>query len=247
MRQLAEQLKFQVRSGAHSPLSGSMLSMSNNMMMSQMRLNVEVEADHQSSKPWFSPILQSSARREVIDVYSGSTPLDGAWFSTDAHKRAASLKLAEKIDFSSFKQPLGRCSITISETENRAIQLSQLDEILTHAHDRLQHEVWMTKGRGNDKPQELGSLKQVSLYDLADYVIRPTTARDKTSMVEFLASGPQKPDYFVSCAPRACCELMVLVTGKPLVVSDSISVSVEPLNECKAKLHCTDYQTNSWC
>jgi len=77
VRQLAEQLKFS--SSAHSSLSSSMLSMSSNMM-SPMRLSIEDEAAPQSSKLWLSPILQSSAQREVIDVYSGNTPLNGAFF-----------------------------------------------------------------------------------------------------------------------------------------------------------------------
>ena len=42
---------------------------------------------------------------------------------------------------------------------------------------------------------ELTSPDVVSLYDLDKFVIRPSTKARQCSLVELMASGPQKPDY----------------------------------------------------
>ena len=39
---------------------------------------------------------------------------------------------------------------------------------------------------------------EVNLYDMAKYVIYPSTERDQCSVVELMADGAQPPDYFVA-------------------------------------------------
>ena len=118
-----------------------------------------------------------------------------------------------EIDFSLFKKDR---KFSIEKTEHRAIKLSQLEAIVQHAELRLQNETWLTKPRRKDKKQFLvkGSfLSNIDLYTLAAYVIKPASVccdaclfkpvecpkdNEKRSVVEVMATEPQKPDFFVS-------------------------------------------------
>jgi hypothetical protein len=68
------------------------------------------------------------------------------------------------------------------------------------AKDEAEDEV--ARALEGDNEQEvvipITSLEQVTLYDLNTHFILPQTAKHECSLVELLAEGPQKPDYFVS-------------------------------------------------
>ena len=91
----------------------------------------------------------------------------------------------------------------IPETAQRAISLDQLRCVVTHAETRLlvKREKWAVSRLGEAGKwckYMLEDPKEITLYDLADYVIRPATELFKCSLVEIMADKPQPPDYFVS-------------------------------------------------
>ena len=99
--------------------------------------------------------------------------------------------------------PDGLCRIP--KTSERAISLDQLQCIVTHAETRLlvKCEKWAVSRLGEGewwkrKDYMLEDPKEITLYDLADYVIRPATKSFNCSLVEIMADKPQPPDYFVS-------------------------------------------------
>ena len=59
--------------------------------------------------------------------------------------------------------------------------------------------VWMVWNMGENKNnKELTATEEVTLYSLSTYMINAATLAQKTSLVEFMASGEQNPDFFVS-------------------------------------------------
>ena len=86
--------------------------------------------------------------------------------------------------------PAARC--TIPKTEERAITLRQLRRVCAHIKRRCVRERW-TNNKG-----ELLTPEQVTLYDANRYVIMPATERLRCAFVELVASGPQRPVWFVS-------------------------------------------------
>ena len=50
----------------------------------------------------------------------------------------------------------------------------------------------------NKNNKELTATEEVTLYSLSTYMINAATSAQKTSLVEFMASGEQNPDFFVS-------------------------------------------------
>jgi hypothetical protein len=80
----------------------------------------------------------------------------------------------------------------ISKTEERAITLRQLRAVCAHIQRRCVAERWTNREGNLLKPEE------VDLYTTTRYVIKPATLKRKCSYVELVASGPQKPKWFVS-------------------------------------------------
>ena len=105
-----------------------------------------------------------------------------------------------------FSHLLGAGGCDIALTEERAISITQMDLLVTHAIRRLQMRPWLV-----DRPGEGGkwtkynltSFGEATLYDLNSNCILPATSERRCSMVELLATEAQPPDYFVSSL-RAC-------------------------------------------
>ena len=98
----------------------------------------------------------------------------------------------------------GGCSI--EKTEERSIDLTQLEQIKTHIVNRLGEEPWMvTRCVDNTwKQVEVSDPEQVNLYDVNQHVILPCTWKRRCSMVEMLASSSQPPDFFTSHVRGTC-------------------------------------------
>ena len=94
----------------------------------------------------------------------------------------------------------------IPDTAYRAISLGQLERIEKWTKQQIEdHSVeWYSKMPVTENGQQkFGDVRitendTVTLYDLNALVILPCTKEQKCSMVELLATGPQKPDFFVS-------------------------------------------------
>ena len=92
----------------------------------------------------------------------------------------------------------------IPKTEERTISLAQLETIAVHIERRLgAGEVWMVSRPGEGewwkrKDYELREPLEATLYDVCDHVIKPATRPFHCSLVELMADGAQRPDYFVS-------------------------------------------------
>jgi len=90
---------------------------------------------------------------------------------------------------------------TIPETENRAITLSQLEQLDSHLVKRLSGGASWTVSRfmqGDLVKQQLSSPDEATLYDVNEHILLPCTSVRCCSFVEILAASTQKPDWFVS-------------------------------------------------
>ena len=89
----------------------------------------------------------------------------------------------------------------IPQTEMRATSLDQLDLVRAHVTRRLKEgEVWKV-GRfenGQMVTKDLTDPAAVQLYDVNTHVIVTATAALQLSLIEAMATCPQKPSYFVS-------------------------------------------------
>jgi hypothetical protein len=109
---------------------------------------------------------------------------------------------AKYVDFSDLVSAESGCTIT--DTAKRAISLDQLELIIAHLRRRLAddnqvQEVWIVWNMEENKNnKELTANEEVTLYSLSTYMINAATSAQKTSLVEFMASGEQNPDFFVS-------------------------------------------------
>ena len=84
----------------------------------------------------------------------------------------------------------------IKETAERGITCEQLGRVEAHIKRRCKAEGWTNWAGKTLGPEE------VSLYEAAQYVIKPVTYVKEVSYVELIATGAQVPLYFVShCAP----------------------------------------------
>ena len=81
---------------------------------------------------------------------------------------------------------------TIYQAEMRGITIFQLQDVFAHVERRCSKEGWT-----NYLELRL-STDLVSLYDVSRYVIRPATYKRQISYVELIATGTQKPKWFVS-------------------------------------------------
>ena len=89
----------------------------------------------------------------------------------------------------------------IPQTEMRAIYLDQLEIVRAHVAKRLTGgEVWPVNRFQNGQMVQTFLTEQaaVQLYDVCTHVIVPATAALQLSLVEAMATSPQKPSYFVS-------------------------------------------------
>ena len=89
----------------------------------------------------------------------------------------------------------------IPQTEMRAISLDQLNLVMEHVTRRLtEGEVWQVCRFENGEMVRKGLTDPAAaqLYDVATHVIVPATATVQLSLVEAMATSPQKPLYFVS-------------------------------------------------
>ena len=89
----------------------------------------------------------------------------------------------------------------IIDTAKRAVSMDQLEKINSHINRRFAAgERWFLTF---DK-STLETAAQANLYHMNDHVIKPATIRSEEepdkgwSLVEFMASGEQIPDYFIS-------------------------------------------------
>lgn len=85
----------------------------------------------------------------------------------------------------------GRKRCDIAATEHRAITLQHLQSLLKFAQENC-HEWWDTRSLAVVSPST------VNLYQLADWCIRPATARDKCSMAELLVETTSPPTWYLS-------------------------------------------------
>ena len=81
---------------------------------------------------------------------------------------------------------------SIPETEYRAINLPQLQDVGKHIERRCPKEGWV-----NFESAAL-SAKSVTLYDAARYVIKPATYARQCAFVELVAEDAQRPKWFTS-------------------------------------------------
>ena len=79
---------------------------------------------------------------------------------------------------------------TIAKTEERAITVRQLRELVEQLKRRCVAEGWTSTNPS--KNGERLTPETVTLYDLCHYLIKPLTAARKCSYVELVASGPQR-------------------------------------------------------
>lgn len=87
---------------------------------------------------------------------------------------------------------LSKGGCVISKTEARAITLLQLRQVFKHIERRCVTEQWV------DRLGNLLTPDKVTLYDTATHVIKPATLTRQCSLVELMATGPQRPAWFVS-------------------------------------------------
>ena len=145
--------------------------------------------------------LKPSVAAAAMDVASAAspttevTPAAADFAATEDTRRADALAIAEKTDWSDLV-PAG-AGFRIVETAERGLQLEQLEAVFAHLQRRVQSELWMTRPPGG-KATPIELPEEVTLYTCATYVILPATVREKTSLVELVATGPQLPRWFVS-------------------------------------------------
>ena len=85
---------------------------------------------------------------------------------------------------------------TVDGAEHRAITVRQLKLVRAYVEKHCASEGW-TETDPN-KPKDPLAAEKVNLYHLKDYLIKPCTEVTQRSYVEFVASGPQDPKWFVS-------------------------------------------------
>ena len=116
----------------------------------------------------------------------------------DAEKKHQKEKVAPHVDFSDLFTGHG---FPIPQTEMRAISLKQLDLVMSHVTRRLTGgEVWNVTRFQNGQmvAKDLIDPSAAQLYDVSSNVIVLATEALQLSLVEAMASSPQKPDFFVS-------------------------------------------------
>jgi len=89
-----------------------------------------------------------------------------------------------------------KANCSIAKTELRSLTLHQLKHLAIQVVIRCQKEQWTSTD-----PAMHGKLlapEEVTLYDLVHHYIKPATSKEKCSYVELVASGPAKPQWFVS-------------------------------------------------
>ena len=89
----------------------------------------------------------------------------------------------------------------IPQIEMRATSLDQLDLVIKHVTRRLTGgEVWPVSRFQNGQMVQtiLTEPAAVQLYDICTHAIIPATAALQLSLVEEMATPPQKPSYFTS-------------------------------------------------
>ena len=98
------------------------------------------------------------------------------------------------------------------------MSLAQLREVRTYVEENCMRQGWTSTNPA--KHGELLTPETVTLYDLNYYFIMPATKARRCSYVELVASGPQKPQWFVShwCVqpchtmPYACVPVLIPLT-----------------------------------
>jgi hypothetical protein len=111
----------------------------------------------------------------------------------DAIEKKLSLA-SESMRVDELRNPAG--AVRIGNTEDRAITLPQLDQILKYVSDHCRKQTWTSSNPCSLK-QKLEP-DALNLYDLVFWVIKPSTKGDQCSYVELVATGPQLPVWFVS-------------------------------------------------
>lgn len=103
------------------------------------------------------------------------------------------------LHLTSFAQLVKLSPLRLPATEQRGIQLSQLEALIRFLAERSCPSGLVP---WRDRWGSRIFLKDLNLYHLADWVICPSTAEDKCSYVELIASDAeaQKPHWFVSHA-----------------------------------------------
>ena len=91
-----------------------------------------------------------------------------------------------------------RGGCVIADTAKRAIELTQLRQIVGHVERRVAGREIRIYPYGSRVLHTLESMAEVTLYTLNQCVILPATESSGCSMVELMAAGEQEPDYFVS-------------------------------------------------
>jgi len=88
------------------------------------------------------------------------------------------------------------CVITL--VQDRGITLPQLRTLLSHMKKRCVDEVWKDTGEHSPTKGKRLQGQNINLYHTTELVIKPATAQRCCSYVEFVATGPQTPKWFVS-------------------------------------------------
>lgn len=92
-----------------------------------------------------------------------------------------------------------RGGCVIADTAKRAIELTQLRQIVRHVKRRVTaREIRVHTKEVRWFLKTLESMAEVNLYAVNECVILPATESSGCSMVELMAAGEQEPDYFVS-------------------------------------------------
>ena len=119
-----------------------------------------------------------------------------------AKKRKKQEQWAAIVSAGDFTELMSAGGCKIALTEKRAMSLMQLDMVERHICTNLKEgPPWMVsrpEADGNWTEVTLRNPQQVNLYDLNSQVILPATFQKELSMVEFISTQEQPPDFFVS-------------------------------------------------
>ena len=97
----------------------------------------------------------------------------------------------------------GKAGCTIAKTEERAMTVTQLQDVRAHITRRCKAEGWVNFTSKPLKAEKKDgvyprAVNTVTLYDAARYVIKPATYAKQSAFVELVAMGAQPPKWFCS-------------------------------------------------
>lgn len=87
---------------------------------------------------------------------------------------------------------------TIPKGEHRAVTIHQLNLLATIAKLMVMKQTLIDSNKYSKNFNEQITWINVNMYHLCTHAIKPLSAKDKCSWIELVASGMQKPTWFLS-------------------------------------------------